>query len=89
MTDSNYGAASLQNGTTPSYGVWGTCMHVHSVISHLSMEFACTIWTTQVEKNPIHMGHPSPAKILLYSCGTDKARPTIVPVPHRLARIVL
>src|SRR6266436_3057262 len=42
------------------------------VCSHLSMEFTRTIRTTQVDKNPIHTGHPSPAEILLYSCGTDR-----------------
>jgi len=36
------------------------------------MEFTRTIRTTQVDKNPIHTGHPSPAEILLYSCGTDR-----------------
>ena len=36
------------------------------------MEFSHTIRTTQVDKNPIHTGHPSPAKILLYSCGMDR-----------------
>src|SRR6266436_3440731 len=42
------------------------------VATHLSMEFSCTIQTTQVDKNPIHMGHPSPAEILSYSCGMDR-----------------
>src|SRR5258705_13871515 len=39
--------------------------------SHLSVEFTRTIRTTQVDKKPIHTGHPSPAEILLYPCGTD------------------
>src|SRR5882762_8812541 len=49
-----------------------TELPAHSFLAHLSMEFTRTIRTTQVDKKPIHTGHPSPAEILLYSCGTDR-----------------